>query len=486
MKGITLTILLIKYSCCLVAQKTPDESTLLLNKNITECLILGLDYLDTTQRKETVLGDYYSGEWQNYMCLQNWFLLLGSKKRVEDSNCFSVASIHNSLAKIYLKYPEYSNIPNMLDLSFERIMAYKSGDEFNFWNLLPPMRKLKKNDIVGKQPLVRRPTHYKLKTKYINNAANIANDNDDTALGYIAIALRNRIKEKDYIIDSSSAKVKAIAPIFNRYRDVNRKNRHWYNYLHGNDNKTGAYLTWLADEYQFKKWNILKVVGHNATFFLPFSECYPHAYKPYLPYGSNDIDGVVNSNILSALALNNELDSASTTAAISYIEKKCKSKKFDHVGIYYPNRYQFPYAVSEAYASGVKQLQKSTQYLVEFLLETQNADGSWSSKRIVNKNDRLQSTAYALNSLINIGDFGKNKTISSINNAIDFILQHAIRDSLGVHWEGGVFFSGGTVVRHFLFWKSDAYTTVIILNAFANLKKYIEQNYNIVNYGKNF
>lgn len=106
-----------------------------------------------------------------------------------------MASIHNSLAKIYLKYPEYSNIPNMLDLSFERIMAYKSGDEFNFWNLLPPMRKLK-NDIVGKQPLVRRPTHYKLKTKYINNAANIANDNDDTALGYIAIALRNRIKEK--------------------------------------------------------------------------------------------------------------------------------------------------------------------------------------------------------------------------------------------------------------------------------------------------
>lgn len=60
--------------------------------------------------------------------------------------------------------------------------------------------------------------------------------------------------------------------------------------------------------------------------FLPFSECYPHAYKPYLPYGSNDIDGVVNANILSALALNNELDSASTTAAISYIEKNVKVK----------------------------------------------------------------------------------------------------------------------------------------------------------------
>jgi hypothetical protein len=365
----------------------------------------------------------------------------------------------------------------MLDLSFEKTMSYRNGDKFNFWNLLPPNRNLKRNDIIGEQPLVRRPTNYNLTSKYINKAANVVEDADDTGLAYTAIALRKKYKKES--IDSLSLEIKSIAAIFDEYRDINRNNRHWYNYLNGNDHETGAYLTWLANEYQFKHWNILKVVGHNATFYLPFSECYPHAYKPYLPYGSNDLDGVVNANVLSTLSYYDDLNSEGVNSAIRFIEKKSKRKKYDRVGIYYPNRYHFPYAVCKAYANGVEKLEPSTDYLLSYLIDTQNEDGSWSARQILNKKDKLQSTVYAVNALIYIGDFEQKKTIKPIENAIKFILKNSINDKDGIHWKGGVFFSGGTVVRNILWWKSDAYTTAIILAAFANYRKHLEEKYDI-------
>jgi hypothetical protein len=48
-------------------------------------------------------------------------------------------------------------------------------------------------------------------------------------------------------------------------------------------------------------------------------------------------------------------------------------------------------------------------------------------------------------------------TFLAIANSITYLLNNTLRDSSGVHWKGGVFFSGGTVVRKTLFWKSDAY-----------------------------
>lgn len=461
------------------SQNSVAETTLNLYRDLNKTLTSGLKFMDTTQLLQTISYKSYRGEWQTTMGLQRGFFLLGRKKKADDSNCFSVASIHNSLAQIYLVFPEYKNIPNMLELSFEKIMTYKNGVQFNFWNLLPPNRKLKKGDIIGNQPLVRRPTNYKLKTKYINNAANIIEDSDDTGLAYTALALRKKIYKRDNKIDSVNFEINAIAPIFEKYRDIKRNNRHWYNYLYGNDRETGAYLTWLGEEYQFKHWNIIKVIAHNATFFLPFSECFPHAYNPYLPYGSNDLDGVVNANILSTLALYGELNSTGVESVIKYIEKKSAAKKYDRVGIYYPNRYQFPYAVSEAYANGVNKLENSSHYITEYLKCKQNEDGSWFSRPSINKKDILQSTAYALNALINFGNFEQNKTLIPIEKAIQFILKQSIQDENGIHWKGGVFFSGGTVVRKTLFWKSDAYTTAIILKAFANYRKYLELKYNL-------
>ncbi len=480
MKFIFTTInVLVVFNFGIIAQELKiNDSDIDLHTNLKNSITLSLQYLQKTQRQQTSVGHWYKGEWPTQMCMERGFLLLGKKKEIEDSNCFGVASIHNTLAQIYLANPEYSNIPDMLDLSFQKILDYKNEQTFNFWNLLPPNRKLKKGDVIGKQPLVRRPTNYDLRTGYINKAANVVDDADDTSLGLIATNLRKRIKEREHEDDTLAKINYPIAPIFDKYRDQNRANWHWYNYLHAYNRHTGAYMTWLGQEYQFEEWSVVKGLLHNAIFYLPISECYPHPYKSYIPYGSNDVDGVVNANVLYTLSLYNELNAKGVEPAIKYIERKCKSRNFDRVGSYYPNRYQFPYAVTQAYTNGVDQLEKSVGYLVKYLLETQDEDGGWSSRRVVSKRDRLQSTAYCLNALVNSGDIEGNKTKVAIEKAIKFLQNKAITDADGLHWKGGVFFSGGTVVRNHLVWKSDAYTTVIITNAFTKYKKYLEKTTN--------
>ena len=469
------------FSRPVISQNTDNQAVFDLHQELKRNVTYGLSYLENTQRKQTIPGRSYRGEWPTVMGLQRGFFLLGGRNKwVYDSNCFSVASIHNSLAQIYLAFPEYKNIKPMLNLSYQKVLDYQNGEHFNFWNLLPPNKELKKGDVIGSQPLVRRPTNYKLTSKYINKAANVVEDADDTGLAYAGLAWRKKIQKRDEVYDSLIFEIDDVSHIFDRYRDLDRNNRHWYNYLNKNDHETGAYLTWLGDEYQFKHWNIVKVLGHNATFFMPFSECYPHAYVPYIPYGSNDLDGVVNANILSTLSLHGELDALGVDSAISYLNRKGTRKKYDRVGIYYPNRYHFPFAVSEAYANGVDRLEPSCASMTEYLLETQHEDGSWTSRKRVNKRDQLQSTAYALNALINFGDFEERKTQKTIEKALKYILSQSITDTNGIHWVGGVFFSGGTVVRNTLFWKSDAYTTAIILKAFSTYIHYIESKYYIL------
>lgn len=435
----------------------------------------GLRFIETNQISQTIEGKRYAGEWPNFMCLQRGFVLLGKKKCYEDSNCFSVTSIHNALAQIYLLYPEFKQIPSMLDKSFARIIKYKKAQVFNFWNLLPPNRDLKKSNEPDPQPLVRRPTNYVLKSKYINNAANVTEDADDTAQAYSAMGLRKQILDLAPLDVSHHFNTDSLGIILDRYRDLNRINRHYFNYLTGNDHETGAFLTWFGEEYPIKKWNPFIEIIHNAVFFLPISKCYPFPYKPYIPYGSNNVDAVVNSNILTALSINN-LTADGRQNSIAFLEKKSKKKNYRRVGSYYPNSYHFPYALSHAYASGVQELEKSVKNICVNLLNSQKKDGSWHSKRNLNKKDKVQSTAYAINALLNFGQFEERKTEVAIRNGITYLLSQSIKHENGIYWKGGVFFSGGTVVRNNLIWTSDAFTTVIIIKAFTHYLKYLETN----------
>jgi hypothetical protein len=431
-----------------------------------------LAYLETSQQKENDSIFHFKGEWETQMSMNFWFPLMGGKNSSYDSNCFSVATIHNILAEIYLQYPEYRNIPPMLDLAFDRIMSYQSDGTFNFWNLLPPTKPLKWFEKETGH-LVRRPNNFPLPIKFIQKAANVANDADDTAAGLIAIYLRNKINGHQ-IPDS----LNNIHEIFDRYTDSNRKNRLWYNYWQRQGPNSGAYLTWLGDEHEFStNWNIVQEAFHLGIFYLPFSKMFPKAYEPYIPYGSNDLDPVVNANILGLLSIYENNESIATDDATEFIENDIVDRNYNYAATYYPNRYHIPYYVSKAYKNGVQELEESSAIIEGYILEKYKEDGLWTSRDLINNSDSLQSTVLAVNSLLNISGINSEQSQEAIVSGLEYIFSKSKATDNGIYWEGGVFFAGGTLVRHVLHWQSDAVTTALILEALINLRNQLEVKY---------
>lgn len=438
----------------------------------------GIAYLEATQQKENDSIFKFKGEWETQMSMNFWFPLLGGENSAYDSNCFSVATIHNILTNIYLAYPEYNEILPMLDMAFDRIMDYQSDGSFNFWNLLPvtkPHKLFEKET----DELVRRPNNFPLKMKFMLKAANVTNDADDTAAGLMALYLSNKMKG-DQIPDS----LESIHLIFDSYTDTNRRNRLWYNFWQGQGTESGAYLTWLGDEHEFASgWNPVKELFHLSTFYLPFSKMYPHAYQPYIPYGSNDLDLVVNANILNVLSVYNNQKSIASENAIDFIEDNVKDKNYNYAATYYPNQYHIPYYVSKAYKNGVEELDKSCALIESFILKKYFEENKWVSRDIINKGDQLQSTVLAVNSLLNITGIQSENSEEAIISGIEYIFSNAKEKENKIFWEGGVFFSGGTLVRHVLHWKSDAVTTALVLEALISFRSQLESKYP---YLKNF
>ena len=120
-----------------------------------------------------------------------------------------------------------------------------------------------------------------------------------------------------------------------------------------------------------------------SPFCFPYSSLFPHAYKPYIPYGANDLDAVENANILSALASFGIIDSTEgVNDACKFVTLKIRKKQFDRAGMYYPNRYHLHFAVSRAYASSDgKYLKEAARLLIANLKAKQEKDGSWRSRR---------------------------------------------------------------------------------------------------------
>jgi hypothetical protein len=468
MKIITAYIVPIVILCttCSKAQPITRYNTIALTDSaIQQHITMGLAFLAKEQHKETSYGKYYEGEWPNYMSLDRPFLLLGTSSKYEDSNCFTVAGIYNILADIYLKHPHYTNIKPMLLKAYPRIKPFKHNLSYNFWNALPPLINHKKNSIPLSGILVRRPTNYPLRSRFINKAANIVEDADDTSFGYLAELLHQKIFGGDSITSKDT-----LALLYDSYIDKNRNNIHPYNAFNGNVFNTGAFTTWHGKEYEFKLYRHMKAIFHFVVFLFPFSASYPHAYIPYMPYGTNDVDAVVNCNVLYCLQQYNAIEQTkAANNALTFIEKKARTQKYDRVGVYYPNRYHFPYAVGKLYASGMAGLENTKKYVVDFLLKKQQKNGSWHAMKKLRKKDALQSTIYAVHALLNLHQHINDPHIrAAIDKGMQYIFVNTQYVNNQCYWKGGVFFSGGTVVRSNLTWKSDALTTAIYVQAMTN------------------
>ncbi len=425
-------------------------------KHAEELLEESLEWLADAQEKETVRDSIFKGEWASTMGLKNGFLYLGKAYPYRDSNCFTQANIFNTLAEIYLADPSLKRILPMLELSKPELLSYREGTDFNFWKALSPNIPLSRNEPAPKGYLAHRPTNFKLKTRFINNAADIANDADDTSTGNLALHYYGEIFKEIVQIPSQT--------VFDSNIDGSRNNYHWYNFIHKIPRPSLAYMTWLAPEYQFKHWNFPWQVAHNLVFFLPSSSCFPHSYSRYVPWGANDVDAVVNCNVLNYLGKTGQLEkSIGKEGAVGLLKHVIKKERWSRAGIYYPNRFFIHLSMSKVYPYLKEELKPEAQAIKEHLLASQKTDGSFESGLKVNKKDRVQSTIYATLAMINLIEAGEEIPLINIEKSIAFIMSQRNEEK---YWTGGVFFSGGTVVRNVLYFKSDAYTTALAAQCF--------------------
>ncbi len=417
-----------------------------------------LNFLIQNQCDSTIAGKQYSGEWPIYMNLTEPYFFIGRKQKARDSNCFNISAVHNFLSEIYLKDTSLYILKPTLIKAFHEIQSYETNNRYNFWKLLPPNRKLK---LIGKDPklLVRRPTTYRLGSRFINKTANVPEDADDTALANSAVFYHNKIFK-----DS----VKAISYAgFDEYLDFKRKNRNWYNFLLPSPKNSGAYLTWHYPEYEYNFWNPVTSYFSLMLIFTPFSSGYPVAYQPWIPFGANDVDVVVNSNVLSYLAITNQLnESIGKKGALKIIEHCIKNKQWHSAGVYYPNNYHIAFAIAKAYYNGVNELQEASKQTATYIINTQKPDGSFESNAWLNNKDIIQSTAYALHAMLDLKLKGLAIPDENIKKAFTFLESKRIKKDNTCYWEGGVYFSGGTLLRNLLIWQSDAYTTALIAKCY--------------------
>ena len=418
-----------------------------------------LNFIQETQVKETVFAKQYAGEWPVDMHLTTAYFFIGKKQKAQDSNCFTVSAIHNALAEIYLLDTTRKELLPTLKLAHDDIKTYNEDNLYNFWKKLPPTRRLKWFNEPHPQPWVHRPTNFHLRIKFIHNTANVPEDADDTSLGNMAAFYNNRI--------FGSANTLASHKKFDAFLDYNRRNKNWFNVLFHSDANSGAYLTWLYPEYEYNRWNVLKTAVNTVLIFIPGSTARPEAYEPWVPFGANDVDVVVNANVLAYLAKTGQSDKSKGQAdALKMIEKRLNKKFWYNNSVYYPNQYHIHFTVAKAFASGVEGLRNSAQIIVDNLLESQNKDGSFQSQSYINHHDKVQSTTNALSAMIDCKTKGLMVPDSAMDKAISYILSQKKVKNDQIHWEAGVYFSGGTLLRNILFWKSEAYTTVAVANCF--------------------
>jgi hypothetical protein len=424
-----------------------------------------LKYLVQSQCDTTITGIKYKGEWEVFMELTEPFFFLGGKQKKRDSNCFTLAAIHNFLSEIYLTDTSQTQLRPTISKAFAEIQAFRNGERFNFWKLLPPKPKYKFGAEPSPTDSVRRPTNFRLRNRFANNTTNVAEDADDTSLGNLASFYHN------IIFGDSTKLIESLK--YDEYLDQNRKNRNWFNILfHGLPN-SGAFLTWHGKEHEFKYWNKLRSVINGAFVFLPISPSFPKAHKPWIPFMANEVDIVVNANVLTYLAKTKQIDkSIGKKGAVYVINEIVKREGWWNTAIYYPNSYHIHYAVARSFAVGLDDLQKPCETILAHLLKTQKVDGSYESGNWLNNRDKIQSTTYALHAMFDLKSKGFDVPKQNIDKAVTYLLSKA-KTEQHINWEGGVYFTGGTFVRGIMIWKSDAYTTAMIakcLQKWLNMK----------------
>ena len=416
---------------------------------LLQIIYKGINYLSINQIKSQNGTDAYIGEWPTFIYNTHNIPFLGKKgKSAYDSNVFNTLFIHNTLCELYFDLDKDQKIIPILSLAQKNFSYFKNESSFNFWPKLPRPTHLKCSH---SNCLQRRANHFDYHYGFINNYANIFDDADDSSAGYLAYFYNNKIKENS---NSEELIYYPREPFYEKliqYRDTGNRKTNWYNRKTGFKSRTGAYLTWFGPDRK------------HSNFFTWF---FPSHKNQNILYGRNEIDCVVNANILRTLFITGDTNIAGIQEAKTFLKNVLCKKACFTCGVYYPTEFSFHYALAKAIAGGVSGFNEYKEDLFKEIAVKMNKQGYWNSQ--IQGND-LQSTLYAINALMLLSP--NKKTLSTIEEAFSYILQQMVNEKDIAHWNGGVFFSGGSAIRYEHVWVSDDYTTCLAIEAIANYLK---------------
>lgn len=390
-----------------------------------------LSALRHLERAQTLYkGAYEPGEWPTEVTSIMLPSLVGVGrwgKPYPEATIFTTASIVGVLHEMHENDSRLNSIPPMIKKAIDGFGPFFQDDFFNFY----PLRKRNGAWVRGPRGLFLAP--------YFRGLANIPPDADTNSVTYLA--LKAPAPEK-------------VIQAFSRFRDVNRK-PHSYN-LRAETVNTGAFLTWLMDEKDPKM---------------------PHRFgNPELgariPFGTNDVDCIVNANVLKLLTLQQRTEVAGYKESCRLLQTVIVRKDYGRCGIYYPNDYLLPLRIAELKELGASCIHRHAPLVLKHLLETQTPDGSWTNSP-PNRPDRIHATAVALNSLLLLADRKNSAHRQRVDRAVNYLLQNLRRDKHGhKYWKGEVFFSAVAQARYSIVWRSNSYTTALAAQALHRAQQF--------------
>lgn len=291
---------------------------------------------------------------------------------------------------------------------------------------------------------------------------NIPNDADDTAL---AVALWHHTGRRTAALRPVDAEILAE---LGRHRDLNRSKEDPRNGW--KQKNSGAFLTWLKDESK-------------PVFASPESGV--------IPLGVNNVDGVVNANVVFALAIAGRKDVPGYADAVRLVQRVAEKRAWQAAALYYPQPLMFPYAASRAFRDGgarEEPMQRAMECLLADLIHLHEACTRGHPRRkgvFPGGADRSEAlaTALGLAAMLNIGKPTARRlgletrydhaVETSVNRLLDLRRTGIAHDrdtiwktgSIVHSWRAGtVFASSFDDLAH---WRSEAQTTAIVLEALA-------------------
>lgn len=402
-----------------------------------------LNYLASVQVKKQ--GAYEPGQWPT--TVKSIFLpgLLGAGRWGQfypEATNFTTASIMEVLGGMYLEDPSLPLIPEMMDRAVQSFPVFYQDPLFNFY----PLQK-------KKGVWVRGPRSMYL-ARYIRGLSHIPSDADTTSLSYLALNYYELLKQQR----TEAAFIHKVSPqvfkAFASHRDVQRK-PHYYNRHFGYKN-TGAFMTWLMDE------NDPEMPGMMS----------PPEAGPRIPFGRNDVDCVVNTNVMKLFTWARHTQMPGYQQACDYLKTTIDQRAYGICGIYYPNRFAPILGVAQLQELKAPCLKSHYGKVLYYVLGTQDEDGGWTNT-IKSRADRIQSTALALNALTILGDPQNRIHRHVVRKGVKYLLAHAQRGENGsLYWKGQVFFSAVAQARFTVVWRSNAYTTALAAKALLAAEKF--------------